>query len=288
VDVTTLALEAVPKTIAYASLAAAAGATLVLRLLTALRQSGQAAPDPAEARACRLGRIAALALLAALLLRLTGHTVAAFGASDAFIANLSAMAIDSRWGASWRWQIGAALLLVVVTVPGRYSSDARWIAMAVAVAFCAATTPLLGHAAGSAGRVVTHAAHLLAMSAWLGTVMVVSLLTAGRAPVASGLSTALVARFSPVALAAAAVVLASGLVALCFYLTSPGDLLASTYGRILVIKLAMVAGIMACGATNWRRTRSGRPPALPVIRFEAGLALAVLAVTAVLGETAHP
>jgi putative copper export protein len=288
VDSTTLALEAIPKALSYVSIAVAAGSVVTRRLLAALPESEPDVAGPADARVLRLGRTAALVLLAAGMLRLLGHTIAAFGTSGELLDSLRITAVESRWGDSWRWQIIAALTLVTATLSIGRRHERRWILVAAAVCACILTAPLLGHAAASTGRMLTHAVHLAAMSAWLGAVIVISVTTVDRSPLARAASAALVARFSPVALAAAGLVLTTGVLALSFYLSAPGDLVRTTYGRVALVKIALVGGIVICGATNWRRSRNAVTPALSVIRLEAGLAVAVLVVTAVLGETEHP
>src|SRR5690348_10961812 len=96
--------------------------------------------------------------------------------------------------------------------------------------------------------------------------------------------------FSPLALASAGVLVFSGVVAARVHVGSWAAFTSTTYGRTLLIKLAVVALLVLVGAFNWRRVR----PALATSdarapeRFrrsatlEVVLAALVLAVTAVL------
>jgi putative copper export protein len=63
----------------------------------------------------------------------------------------------------------------------------------------------------------------------------------------------------------------------------------TAYGRLLVLKAALVAGISMCGYVNWRRLRAmHEESASPVLVLEAALAAAVAIVTGFLTETGHP
>ena len=59
--------------------------------------------------------------------------------------------------------------------------------------------------------------------------------------------------FSPVALVAAGVLVATGTVASFVHVESVGALFSTTYGRLLLTKVALVLAVMVLGAINWRR-----------------------------------
>lgn len=297
-DAAVLAYEAAPKAVYYAALSIAIGVIVTRWLL----DRADALRAIAAHRLAALSVAAAVALLLASLLRLAGHTVAAFGPAEAWTAeNFRLIALESRWGESWRLQLMAAVALTIaaIAVPLRAGRGWRWTALA-AVACCAAT-PLLGHAAGSFWRVALHGAHLLGGGAWLGTLIAIVLLDwlAGRRDEPRGLddgatdrreavTSGLVERFSPVALTAASLVAATGLLAAFSYLATPADLLQTAYGRALTIKLTLVLAILVCGYANWQRSRAQEAPWVPLLRTEAALAVLVLVVTSVLTELEHP
>jgi putative copper export protein len=298
VDAVVLAYEAAPKAAYYSALAIAIGVIVARWLL----DRADAPRAIAANRLAALSVAAAVALLVASLLRLVGHTIAAFGPTEAWTAeNFRLIAMESRWGESWRLQLMAAVALTIaaIAVWSRAGRGWRWTALA-AIA-CSAATPLLGHAAGSFWRVGLHGAHLLGGGAWLGTLIAIVLLDglAGRRHEPHGLddgatdqreavTAGLVEQFSPVALTAATLVAASGLLAAFSYLAAPSDLLQTAYGRALTIKLTLVLAILVCGYANWQRSRAQEAPWVPLLRTESALAMLVLIVTSVLTELEHP
>jgi putative copper export protein len=120
---------------------------------------------------------------------------------------------------------------------------------------------------------------------WLGTLAALLALRTG--PLHASLR-----RFAPVALGGAAILFASGLVVTWGALGGlplPGRLLGSDYGRVLAVKLGVVALILAAGAWHWRVAAPGLARGGPATSFvrtawlEVVLAAVVLAVTALLG-----
>ncbi|MGD9904860.1 MAG: copper resistance D family protein [Vicinamibacterales bacterium] len=279
--------EWLAKAAVYALIQFAIGLAVARRLARPADGGGASALD---ARLARAAAVVAVALLAALVVRAWLHTVTAFGWAEAIASeNLRLIALESRWGGRWQVQVAASGLLVAAAVATRRAAGA-WPLFAVAALLVAATQPLLGHAGGSAWRHTVHAAHLIASGLWLGTLGVVTTLALGRGDGRDGAAAeipALITRFSPLALASAAVVLLSGTVAAVAYLGSVAAL-ASPYGRTLVIKLAVVAVIAGCGWRNWQRVRRRLAPERRVMLLEWGAAIAAVVITAVLTETEHP
>lgn len=296
-DAAVLVHEAAPKAAFFIALAIAIGTVVTRRLMGRDLLERTSAGD----RLSMLAVAAGAGLLVATWLRLLGHTVAAFGPADAWSTeSIHLIAMESRWGESWRLQLLTASAFFAAAVAVRVRGGRGWRWSALAAVACCLTTPLLGHAAGSAARGTLHAAHVLGSSAWLGTLIAVVLLdrmsarAAGRAGVPAAridharLTATLVERFSPVALTAAAVVFSTGVLAAFFYLTTPADLLQTAYGRALTIKLTIVLAILVCGYANWRRARAREAPWTALLRVEAALAVLVLVVTSVLTELEHP
>ena len=140
-------------------------------------------------------------------------------------------------------------------------------------------------------NVVIGAAHAVAVGAWVGGLLVVSL---------GGLPADQLRdwhpRFSRFALRAFLVVAATGLYQAVLYLPSPAALVETGYGQVLVAKHLFVAGILAMAAIN----RFVAGPALRragdhgrvvlrarlAIRGEALVGIGVLAVTGLLATTA--
>jgi putative copper resistance protein D len=193
--------------------------------------------------------------------------------------------------------IGLALLALL-------ARPAPWRVTTVLGAVAIASFAWSGHGAaddGVAGLVHTAAdvTHLLAAGVWLGAlaVLAIQLITARTVAQAQALHAAL-AGFAGVGSAAVALILASG-VANAWFLVDPSRItgLADTpYGALLLVKVALFAGMLALAALNRLRLTpslaaslaAGRPsPAVAILRrsvgLETALGLGVLVVVAVLG-----
>lgn len=177
-----------------------------------------------------------------------------------------------------------------------------WMLAAAAALALALASALSGHAAAVEGLgplpVLADALHVLSAGAWLGSLFVV-LFAGMRAAGTEGEGRArgvagLVNAFSPVALASAAVLAATGVFAAAMQLDSVAALWQSGYGRTLLVKLALLSVVFATGAYNWKRVQPalGEETAVGRLRRSAGVELTVgalvLLVTAVLVATAPP
>jgi putative copper resistance protein D len=146
-------------------------------------------------------------------------------------ALLGATLCFTRW--RWTWPV-AALLAAVFT----------------------GSISLLGHAGASEGgrrsvMLTADVAHLLAVSGWPAGLLPFALLLR-RYMRAGALKAAHVAarRFSAMSLVAVGVIVASGLVNAFFLVGSFHALVATDYGRLLMIKLSMFAAAACLGARN--------------------------------------
>jgi copper transport protein len=140
-----------------------------------------------------------------------------------------------------------------------------------------------GHAAGVDPAwygIGLDAIHLLAAGLWAGGIAALALVH----PPGGWRSTearVLLARFTPVALAAfSATVVAGGLEAIT-QLGSIQALFGTAYGRVLLIKMALVALMLPLSAMAWRLKR-------PHVRIEAALAVGVVAAAALLSSFPTP
>jgi putative copper export protein len=143
--------------------------------------------------------------------------------------------------------------------------------------------------------------HEVAASLWLGTLMVLALagLTAVfRKDVTSDergrLVATMVSRFSPLALAAAALLGITGVTTAWRHLKHLNSLWTTPYGYALDAKLCVVALVVAMGAWNWRRMTpklGDEDGAVAITRSastELGFAAVVLAITALLVSLPSP
>jgi putative copper export protein len=134
--------------------------------------------------------------------------------------------------------------------------------------------------------------HVLGASLWLGTLFV--LVVAGvrtmldpTVPSADREESVaeLVRRFAPLALSGAALLGLTGLITAWTHLKGWDALVSTLYGRLLCLKLAVVALVALLGAWNWRKVGPslGREGGAQLIRgtasAELGLAAVVLLIT---------
>jgi len=195
--------------------------------------------------------------------------------------NLRLIALESRWGGAWKIQFILATFQLLAGLLVPKGGRAGWFTWTLcAILFCAAL-PLLGHAGGSNARLLLHATHIFATSVWLGTLtaIVVLLNDGGKL---------LIRSFSPVALVCSAVVVLTGIIVAGLYVASPDNLVATTYGRTLLLKVGLFLGILACGWMNWRRLRIHSSGRVSTLRAELAFAAAVILVTGILTEMEHP
>ena len=153
--------------------------------------------------------------------------------------------------------------LALAAAATRMPGPARWpgvAALGVGAMWCATLT---SHAAAlPAARIpalATQLAHVAAGGAWIGVLLHLlaarSAMTAHVRPPCLALIAEIVRRFSPVALAAASLLLASGVYAAARNLPTPGSLVTSAYGLTLLVKLVMVVPVLVAGGVNYRIVR---------------------------------
>jgi copper transport protein len=148
---------------------------------------------------------------------------------------------------------------------------------------------LLGHAGAPAPLRPLHLAeqwvHMTAIGVWLGGLVWLVLALLGMQKNERG---ATVWRFSRIATAALAVVVATGILRSLTELGPLSDLFTTRYGIALAIKIGLVAVLVTLGAVNHFRLvpamrRTGDAPAFRwTTRGEIALAVVILAVTALL------
>lgn len=191
------------------------------------------------------------------------------GLGGALVACIGAVVLVDLWPARW------SLWLVAV-------AGATAVAVHVAAGHAAAPTSLM------VINVVAQWVHMTAIGVWVGGLFWLLLGFRGRDSVERG---AAVGRFTRLATAVLVVVLATGLVRAFVEVGSVTALFDTEYGVTLIVKVALVAGLVGLGALNhffWapavrdrRGVRNGRRFGLNS-RGELAVAVAVLAATAVL------
>jgi len=280
---------------------------LVLTTLRRRRVAGhESFMDFAARRAGQVGACFAGLILVAGLGRLYAQSLAMHGAEHVLsMDRLLLMLQRTVWGWGWLLQMAAGLLaLLAFTLAARRDAAWIWSTAALAALLLAVTPALSGHAAAMAGTagtvaIVMDTLHVLAAGGWLGTLLLVLLagVPAAMRPGndARGDDVAhLVRAFSPAAMLFAALLVATGLVAVYLHSGSLAALLGSQYGTLLLIKLGVFGLVLGAGAWNYLKVQPALGPdgATNRLRRSAGLELGaaalVLLVTAMLVATARP
>lgn len=296
-DATPIVDAAAPvRWLSYLSLFPLAG-TLVFGVLVRKRL-GASHPELATAlvaRARAAGLVAVMVLIPSLALELYLQ-VRSFSLPGEPLTWDSAQPIlmSTSWGHGWEWQAGAALIAITgLLLAGRHASG--WAVAGAGVVALIWTFPLTGHAVehpwGEVVGVGLQGLHVAGGAAWLGTLTVLMAAVypvirtrTDREPVLARL----VQGYSPLALVGAGTAVAAGVLLSLTDVASWDALLHSTYGKTLLVKLAVLSGVIALGFYNWRRVRPalGAEPGARRLARSASVELAIgtilLAVTAVL------
>lgn len=174
-----------------------------------------------------------------------------FSASAQFGASLAQFITEFELGILWL----TLVLLAAVTSVLLFAIRGRRLLILALVPAVLTTFPLAaqGHASGASGHslaVNSIFMHLTGASIWLGGLLVLALLIstvdAARLPL-------IVRRYSVLALFAALLVFASGVVSGLTRLNSLADLTGTGYGWLLLLKTASLAALIGFGA--WQRLR---------------------------------
>ena len=278
--------------LSYVMLLAATGAAVMARI--AERTATIGARYAVRSRLAAIGLGAAWVGVALAFARLIAQSWAIHGADRALSVTLVGPLIaTSTWGRAWAIQLVAAMVAVAgFTLALHDTRRTRgWRIAELAVLLAAAGTALGGHAAAAEGwrapvLVAANFVHVLAAGVWIGGVMMlaVAVLARAAAPAAANV----VRAFSPWALTSAAALALTGLLAAWTHLEAPLAPWTSHYGRVLLLKLALVGVIVVLGALNWQQlgpaagTGSGNAILRRSVWLEVLAALGVLAATAVL------
>lgn len=239
---------------------------------------------PLTPSARRASRAMIVVGLAALPLALAAQGLDALGASPANLLDRAvwAAAAASSFG-------GTALVAALALVSGLASLApraglARGLAalalLGVGVALAAS-----GHASAATPQALMRPAvflHVVAMAAWAGALW--PLLVALRGADAAGL----LGRFSRRIPWIVAVILGSGAVLAIVQVETSAALVATAYGRVLLVKLALVAGLFGLAAWNRFRltSRVQRREGAALVQIRRVIAAEILLMLAVFGTAA--
>ena len=271
-----------------------------------VRRGLQADPELDPAIHVRLRRMLApllIAFVVACLAKLALQILSMRDPGDPITSDLVEAVVGSRpWGASWVLQISATFLFLGwLAIGGARKGLANFIAAAFSW-LLAWNQSGMGHAAGgkwpgSLGRWLD-TVHILGLGLWLGTLTALAIVAfpmlrgEERLP-----SLARVVRaFSLVARIGVATVIVSGVIVAIRYVGPIATIAQSSWGRLLLIKIACMLGVMALGWYNWRVVTpalDGRHPTCrqrlrTAVRLELALGFVMLVLTAFLVASALP
>lgn len=243
------AIEKLVRGLAYLGLAVLAGG-LALRLLALPR----ILPERLDLGFFALVGVATFLTLDAgitsLLLRSSAALQLPF---DRFLyADLSPFASATRFGIAWVWMtLACALVVCLLTLAWlRRQRWPLWIALLIALALGSGFS-LSGHSASEPGSSALTAGadwvHISAASVWIGGLITLALI--GWRLDRGDRRTAFL-RFSKLAGVLAAVVIGAGVYLALARLPTLGDLGSTHYGRVLLLKIALVATALAWGAAH--------------------------------------
>ena len=235
------------------------------------------------------------AVSAALALVLQGAVAGGTGFWDALQPSVVGDVLDTRFGLVWG--LGFLAWLLVAALRGR--------AAIVPLAALAFLPALGGHASVQSPVALllpANVLHVIAMSAWLGGIAVLVFALRSATAQLEGadrtrLLTEVVARFSALAGVAIAVLLASGVVQGLVEVRTVPHLFDTAFGRAVLVKIVVFAGIVALGWFNRRRLlpalrrASGTPGRAGVLlrrTLRAELALGVVALAATGALAGYP
>jgi putative copper export protein len=293
-----MTIEAVTKALLYAAVLQTVGAATAFWVAAPHAMADMRPRLPVELSIGRVGLCASAAVVVALVLRAWAHTATAFGLAQSMTPGaVSTIVAESRWGRAWQMQMLAAVACVVVY--GAYRAYMAYRAYGLArgpgrslqvlAAFTSAALSFsltrTGHAAGAPTRMALHTVHVLGAGTWLGTL---TTLIAVRRTIDGALRRSVFRAFSRLALTGAAVLVTTGIVASWSYIGPFTNLWMTPYGRVLLVKVVLVAGVVICGYVNWRSIESGRSEPGRAAVVELSLAGLVVAVTGALTELEHP
>ena len=215
-------------------------------------------------------------------------------------AELPGLLRETTWGRGWL-QLAIPCALSAILLPLRRTNITSLLLLMAALGVAAAMGGL-GHAAADeqwplASRLFD-AMHVAGAGAWIGGLMLMVLASVDEgvprnAVSDTGSDTVSDTEwraFSRTATVMAPVMLLSGIASAWRRVGASGaaEILATDYGRLLVVKIALAAVVLAMGATHRRRLSAGNTPSRKAVWWEVVIAVVVLAVTAWMTGTEPP
>ena len=223
---------------------------------------------------------------------LTGVKASGFGLDTVFRWSLARDVIETGFGQVWLGRALLALALAAVAVLAMRGRPDRSLAPVVFLASAIAVTPALsGHARVEGSlAILSDAIHVAAAGIWVGGLAFLALLLVQAGGDRWSLATNVVPRFSTLAVASVIALVAAGLTSGFLEVRSWQALWHTTYGQLLLVKVALLLPLLALGAFNNRisvpRLRSNAAAPQVRRRFVRWVALELALMTVIVGVTA--
>jgi putative copper resistance protein D len=209
---------------------------------------------------------------------------------------------QTRFGHAWmaRLIVATAIAIGMIAIDRRTTAVARWwreLSAALA-AVLVGTLAYSGHAGATPGmpgeiHLAADILHLVAASAWLGGLLPLALLLSAAersgAPAWDEVVVAAAYRFSSLGRTSVAILIATGLVNSWYLVGSLPALTATTYGRLLLLKVAVFATMLGIAGINLLRLTPRLPEAASIRQLrrnaliETALGLVVVVLVGMLG-----
>ena len=255
---------------------------------------------PADVRRILLRALTVVASLLALLAVLGLAFEAAEDSGSSLLGGFGAGALavvrHQRFGEVWLVRAWLALLFALFSLSlqfgGRRWRTAREIALALIGVCLVLTATAAGHASvGGPAAFIADGAHITAAAAWLGgLVFVLAAVAVSPARVRWPLAMRSVPRFSLLATVAVAVLGVAGVISAYLEVGAWRGLWDTTYGLLILAKIALLLPLLALGAFNNRVSvpalKSGAASPAVRSRFVRAAGLEVVLLAVVVGVTA--
>ena len=249
--------------------------------------------------AAKLGRIGGLTLPVALGLVFLRQLQEFRDPFASWADDAQLLTFGTDWGTRWIVGFAGSVLLMTAFLSLKWTKQAGWVIGSLLTVALRVFPALTGHANGTEGlRWISIPGDLLHVSAagvWIGGLTLVLLSEHSWNKQAQSpdytLLPELVPVFSRIALPAVIVLLLTGTLAAWMHLSSLSALIATSYGRTLMVQLSLVFVVLLSGFLNWRRITPRLSDVYGPLAMRKSAALEVLfahlvlLVTAVLTRT---
>lgn len=223
---------------------------------------------------------------------LTGVQAAAFGLDSVFRWPLVRDVLATGFGRVWLARAALGLVLAGVALLSMRRRSEAFVLTSLTCASAIAVTPALsGHArVEGALAILSDSVHVLAAGVWVGGLALLWLLLVKAGGERWSLAREVVPRFSTLALASVLALVATGVVSGFLETRSWSALWETTYGRLLLAKVALLVPLLVLGAHHrWISLPSLRAGSLGGrgrVRFGQLVTLELALMAVVVGVTA--